>query len=291
MKRVAVGIAILVAFVMLLPLALTISTSFKGRTEALGAPLRVIPFNPTLDNYRQIVNYRPFLQETNHDAVYAERFDYPMGRWFLNSVVIAAAGAATTTISGLMMAFGLSKYRFRLRRVVIGLVVLSIVVPGQVVFVQKFILCRTIGLYNTLFAVIVPNAVSAGSIWFLVQYMKAIPQDFLDMGRLDGLGAFGLLRRVIAPLCMPAVGALLAMYLVGTWNNYLWPLVVLRKPTLYTLILGVREVIVYDVLISTVQNPGLGFAGATLGMAPGLILFLFFQRYMVTGLFHKAGGK
>lgn len=290
MKKLAVAIALLLAILMLAPLALTVSASFKGRAEGIGAPLRVIPRRPTLDNYRQLFNYVPVV--STMDRVDARRYNYPIGRWFLNTVIIAVFGAVTTVGSGLLVAFGIAKYRFRGREIVTALIVLSIIVPGQVVFVQRFIVSRWLGLYNNLWAAIVPGAVSSGTVWFLVQYMKSIPDDFLNMGRLDGLGAMGLLRYVVAPLCAPAIAALMAMYLVGVWNDYLWPLVVLRKPDLYTLALGVREVIVQDTIMNnTEQNPGLGFAGAVLAMAPGLVLFLVWGRYFIDGMFAKAGGK
>ena len=101
-----------------------------------------------------------------------------------------------------------------------------------------------------------------------------------------------MLRRVITPMCMPAVAALMAMYLVGAWGDYLWPLVVLRKPELYTIALGVRELVVRDMLSNYGEaKGGVMFAGATIAMAPGLVLFVAFQRYFTDGLFAKGSSK
>lgn len=287
MKQISIAVALILGVVMLIPIALTIGNSFKGQVESKYAPLRIIPRSPTLDNYRQIFGSKPIGPPATNPFL----FKYSIGRWFINSTVIAVIGAISSTAVALCMAFGVSKYRFRGRTVVMALIVLSLVIPAQVVFVQRFVLVRTIGLYNSLIAVILPGIVSVGSIWFLVQYMKSIPDDFLDMGRLDGLGAYGLLYRVVAPLCMPAVAALMAMYLVGIWGDYLWPLVILRKPALFTIALGVREVIVRDVLGNLDFNPGLMFAGATIAMAPGLVLFIAFQKYFTEGLFAKGSGR
>lgn len=287
MKKVAIALTLVLAVLMMLPILFTISSSFKGDAEASFAPLRVIPYAPTFESYLRILGYRSIGTEATNPFL----FKYSVGRWFLNTAMIAVAGAVSSVAVGVCMAFAISKYKFRLKTLVTALIVLSLLIPGQVVFVQRFVLVRTIGLYNSLLAVIVPGIVSASTIWFLSKYMDTIPEDFLDMGRLDGLGAYGLLLRVIAPLCSPAIAALMAMSLVAVWGDYLWPLVVLRKPELYTIALGIREIVVQDSLMNMSFNPALMFAGATMAMVPGIVLFLAFQKYFITGMFAKAGGK
>lgn len=267
MRVIASTIVLALAVLMLLPLTMTVTASLKGRAENIGAPLRIIPHNPTLSNYAALTKFQ-------------------IGRWYLNSAIIAFTGAAINVATGLTVAFGLSKFRFRGRRLVALAILLSIILPGQVVFVQRFMVVRFSGLFDTLWAVILPGAVGGATIWFLMQYMKGIPDDYIDMGRIDGLRQYGLMRWVIAPLCTPAIAALLAMNLVGVWGDYLWPLVMLHSPEHFTLPLGVNEVIARDGAIHTLEaNPGLGFAGAVLAMAPGIILFVALQRYFVDGLF------
>ena len=133
---------------------------------------------------------------------------------------------------------------------------------------------------------------AGGSVWFLIKFMSAIPNDLVAMGRLDGLGPFGMLRHVIVPMTVPALTALGAMGVVGAWQSYLWPLLLLRREELMVLPVGVREVIWYQVLQNTQinVNVGIAFAGAVIATLPGLILFLLTQKYFISGLFAKSTG-
>ena len=260
------------AFVSLIPLGMLFTGSLKGLWEFRGAPSRVFPRSPTLENYRILL-------------------DYPIGRWFLNSAIIALVGTALGMAIAVTVAFGVAKYKFRGVSLVLGAIVLSIIMPGYATTIPSYVVMRGMGLFNSLWAVIIPSLFDAGAVWFLIKYMRAIPDDLLGMGKIDGLGPLGLLWHVIVPMATPAIAALSSMRLVASWQNYLWPLIMLRKKELLTLPVAVREVIFLESIVNKDWgNPGIGLAGAVIVTVPGIVLFLFTQKYFVKGLFAKTGG-
>ena len=272
MKWVAISLVLIFAVITLIPLGMMVTGSLKGLYEYQGAANRVLPRTPTLENYAALLKY-------------------PTLRWFGNSAFIAVVGTVLAMGVSISVAFGVAKYKFRGAAVVLAAIVLTIVMPGYATTIPSYIIARGIGLYNSLWAIIIPGLFDAGAVWFLVKFMRAIPDDLLGMGKLDGLGPFGLLWHVIVPMATPAIAALSSMRLVASWQNYLWPMIMLRKRELLTLPVGVKEVIFTESLFhDNWPNPGIGLAGAVLVTVPGIVLFLFTQKYFVKGLFAKTGG-
>ena len=270
-KWIAIGLVLLFATVTLIPLGMMFTGSLKGLYEYQGAASRVLPRTPTLENYAALLNY-------------------PTLRWFGNSAFIAVVGTVMAMSLSVSVAFGVAKYSFRGSSLILGAIVLSIVMPAYATTIPSYIIARGIGLYNSLWAVIIPSLFDAGAVWFLIKFMRAIPNDLVGMGKLDGLGPFGLLWHVIVPMATPAIAALSSMRLVASWQNYLWPMIMLRKRELLTLPVGVREVIFLESFHhDNWPNPGIGLAGAVVVTIPGIILFLLTQKYFVKGLFNKAG--
>ena len=277
MKHIPMILVLLLACIVLTPFVIMVGGSLMSYEEGIGAGLRIIPRKPTL---------RP----------YAELMQFSVIRWTANTLFIGLSTALINLTLALSAAFALAKYRFRAQNLVFALLVAGILIPSQLMIVPSFLITRFFGLYNTIWGAIIPRAIDAGAIWLLTKYLRAVPDSIIDMGRIDGLGALGLLRRIIAPLAQPALIALLSIRMVTIWADYLWPLIILRKEELMTLALGVREVI-YVFFINQrtetfgVPYMGITLAGAVLATIPGIILFLFVQRYFVDGLFAKTGGK
>jgi arabinosaccharide transport system permease protein len=137
----------------------------------------------------------------------------------------------------------------------------------------------TLKLINTYAGVIIPFVVAPMPIFFFRQYASGMPKDFLDAGRMDGCSEYGIFFRIMMPLMAPAFGAMAILQAMGSWNNFLWPLIVLRTNEMLTLPIGLSTLLTpygnnYDILI----------AGSVLAILPILILFVFFQRYFVSGL-------
>jgi multiple sugar transport system permease protein len=278
MKKALIALILAGALLLLLPFGLMVSGSLMGAIEGQSRGNRFIPHTPTFEAYTAILSH-------------------PVPRWFANTLFIGVTTQGAGVCVALGAAFAISKYEFRWKNGIFGLILLGLLIPGQLMIVPMFLVVRSFGLYNTIWAAIVPRIVAVSMIWFLVKYLRALPDSVIDAGRIDGLGGVGLLWHVVAPLTVPAVIALVSIGMVGVWADYLWPLIVLRKEELMTLALGVREVVyVQSTLFDRVSYGGTGYmgvslAGAVIASVPGFVLFLTVQKYFVTGLFAKTGGK
>jgi len=273
MRRVVIGLAILLAAVMMIPMAMTVTNSFKDRYEHAAAPARLLPSVPTVEAYRSL-------------------FAYPVVRWIGNTVFIIVVSTAIGTVCVVAASMALARYQFRGRRVVFIAIMAALLIPGQIMFIPSFLMVIWYGLYNSPWGVILPGAFSIGVMWFMVKFMEGIPEDLFAMGRLDGLGALGLLRHVTVPMSGPVIAAYIAQRVVGGWVEFLAPLMVLRRRELYTLAVGLQEAIVMDLLIRKdeyMPNLSISFAGAVIVMVPAIIGFMATQRFFVEGLFAKGG--
>lgn len=279
MKHVAIGLVCLFGLILLIPLLMMVSGSFMGQEEAPAASSRVIPRHPTFENYVTL-------------------FEYPMLRWFGNSAFIAVGGVSLALMVATITAFGVAKFRFRGRELVLAAIVLNILTPALILTIPRFIIIRRLGLYDTYAAMIFPMVFAPASVWFMIKYMKVIPDDLINMGRLDGLGPFGLLWHVIVPMAKTGIAALGALGIVSSWQEYLWPLLVLKSPEKLVLPVGVREVMFMQWIKDMSRAGGLGLtanhsillAGAVIATVPAVILFLFTQKYFIGGLFARSTG-
>ena len=271
MKTIARATVILLAAVMLIPMALTVTNSFKNRYEHYG-PARFLPRSFTLEGYAQL-------------------FAYPVARWTANTLLIIAGGTAIGVVVTVAAGMAVARYQFRGRRVVFWGVILSTIIPMQALIIPSFLVVRAYGLFNTLWALILPGALSLPVLWFMVRYMEQIPEDLYSMGRIDGLGVAGLLVHVTVPMAAPVIAAFIAQRAVSGWADFLGPLIMLRREELYTLVVGINEVVVREAETRPGEdmNPSIRFAGAALIMAPAVALFLATQRYFADGMFAKGG--
>lgn len=278
MKHVAIGLVCLFGLILLVPLLMMVSGSLIGQDEVTRN--QAIPKRPTFENYVEI-------------------FKYPIVRWFCNSAFIAMGGTALSLVVAVAAAFGVAKFKFRGRGLVLAAIALSILAPVLILTIPRFVIIRRLGLYDTFAAVILPMLFSASAVWFLIKFMKVIPDDLINMGRLDGLGPFGLLWHVIVPMAKSALAALGALSVVAAWTEYLWPLLVLQSPQKMVLPVGVREVMfirwIQDVSTSAgafgvIRNPSILLAGAVIATVPSVAVFLFAQKYFIGGLFSKSTG-
>ena len=272
MRYVAIGLVCILGLILAVPLVMMFSGSLIPIEENIGAPNRVFPRNPTLENFGKLRGW-------------------PIGLWFFNSSFTALMKVGGAMVVTTMAAFGISKFQFRGRSVVMATIVVSFVFSGFGTTMPKYLVCRSLGLFDSYAALIVPSLGSAMWVWFLVKFMRSIPNDLIAMGRLDGLGPFGLLRHVILPMSAPPLAGLAGLAIVGSWQGYLWPLIITRSKYLTVLPVGIREVVWLDQLVRLDKgNPGITLAGAVIVTIPGIILFLVSQRYLVNGLFAKSTG-
>ncbi|GAA0931853.1 carbohydrate ABC transporter permease [Pseudonocardia zijingensis] len=215
-------------------------------------------------------------------ANFAEAFEsQPVGRWILNSVVIAGIGTAITVIVALMAGYAFAKFSFRGRGVLFGAFLVTIVVPAQVTLVPSFLVVVDLRLVDTIWAVILPRAGDAIAVFIARQFMLKIPDALLEAARIDGAGELTIFRRIVLPMSGPLVGVLVILAFMGKWNDFLWPLVTLQGTENLTL----------PVALSSMQSSGIFdnpwgpiMAIAFLSLLPLLVVFLVFQRTFVQGI-------
>ncbi len=203
----------------------------------------------------------------------------PYNQYFINSVFIATASTLLTLFFCSLGGFAFAKYQFKGKKVLFGILLASMMIPFQVLLVPLFGLMYNIGWLNSYKAIIIPFSVGAFGVFLMRQFIITIPSELIDAARIDGCSEFGIYYRIILPIIKPALGALTIYSFLGSWNGYLWPLIVLRDEQKYTLPIGLAN------LIGTYrQEYGMLMAGTLLSLLPIVILFLAMQREFVQGI-------
>ncbi|MBE1592115.1 carbohydrate ABC transporter permease [Nonomuraea angiospora] len=254
------GFLALAALVTLFPLIWTIIGSFKPGIEVL-LPT-IFPRDPTLENYANLLGGQDFY------------------RYFFNSVVIALCSIAGNVLLCSMVGYALAKLDFPGKRLVLAAVLITIMVPGVVMFVPLFITVNGLGLANNYGGMIVPFLVGAGGVFLLRQFLLDIPDELLEAARIDGAGEFRIFFRIVLPLCGPALATIGILTFMSSWNNLLWPLVVAQSKDLYTLPVALAFLSQGD---GTINYGGM-LAGSVLTIMPIVLVFLFLQRYFISGI-------
>lgn len=203
--------------------------------------------------------------------------------WFKNSLILTVLQAGLSLILSSFVGYGLGVYRFKGRNLIFIVVLAVMLVPLQILILPLYKLMAALGIMNNYLGVLAPFVVSPFAIFFFRQYSLGIPKDYLDAGRIDGLGEFGIFFRLTAPLMAPAFGAMAILMSQQAWNSFLWPLIVMRTGNMFPLTIGLNSLLTpygnnYDMLI----------AGSCAASVPIIILFFFFQRFFISGL--SAGG-
>jgi multiple sugar transport system permease protein len=246
----------------LLPFAWMLLGSFKTQGELLRRPVTWWPEDPTL------ANYSAWFTELN------------IGQFFTNSLVVALFTVLGNLVFCSMVGYALAKMSFPGKRVLFALVMVTLMVPGVVTFVPLFVMVSQLGLVNTYPGLILPFLVSPLGVFLMRQFMMGIPDSLLEAARIDGAGELRTFARIVMPLCGPPLATLGILTFLGSWNNFLWPLVAAQSEEKYTLPVALA-------LFSTGQNAtdyGLLLAGAVLVIAPIVVLFIALQRYFVQGV-------
>ena len=203
----------------------------------------------------------------------------PYNRYFINSVFIATASTLLTLFFCSLGGYAFAKYRFRGQKILFGILLASMMVPFQVLLVPLFGLMYDIGWLNSYKAIIIPFSVGAFGVFLMRQFIVTIPSELLDAARIDGCSEFGIYYRIVLPIIKPALGALTIYSFLGSWNGYLWPLIILRDEAKYTLPIGLANLVgIYR------QDYGMLMAGTLLSLMPIVILFLAMQREFVQGI-------
>jgi len=251
------GFAVIVAF----PLVWMVAASFMQDGEANAAPPPLVPQSPSLLQYRALF----------------ERLS--LGKYFLNSLVLACVVTLLSLICNSLAGYAFAKLRFRGRDRLFGGLLATLAVPAQVGMLPLFLLLRSVGLVNSIWGVILPSAASVFGIFLVRQYARAIPDELLDAARVDGASELRVWWSVVLPSCRPILVTLALFTFMATWNDFLWPLIVFTGESHFTL-----PVALANLSGEHVQDTELMMAGAVLSVLPVLVLFLALQRQYIEGI-------
>jgi putative chitobiose transport system permease protein len=253
------ALLLLVAVLLLLPLLWLVSTSLKGPAEDIfTSPPALLPSQPSLEAYGRLFAANP------------------MGTYLLNSTIVSALAVLANLLFCSLAAYPLARMRFRGRGLVLALVVATILIPFQVVMIPLYLLMVQIGLRNSLWALIVPQAATAFGIFLLRQSFLAVPVELEEAARIDGCTPIGEWWNVMLPAARADLITLAMFVFIGTWSDFLWPLIILDDPNLYTLPLGLQQL-----ASSFSLDWRLVAAGSVVSILPVLLLFVLLQRYIL----------
>jgi alpha-1,4-digalacturonate transport system permease protein len=234
----------------------------------------------TIDEREPVQSVR--LATSNYTELF-ERFTFL--RYFWNSTFITLMSTAIMLLVNSMAAFALSKYHFRGRTTVLLLVISTLMIPQTVVLVPLFLIVTELGMFNSLWGVIIPGAATPTGVFLLRQYMLTIPDEILDAARMDKASEWKIYWRIVLPLSAPAIAVLAILAIMWRWNDFLWPLIVLTQSENFTLQLALNS---FQGELLTDWSSLLAMTVLTL--LPIACVFMFLQRYIATGI-ASTGGK
>jgi alpha-1,4-digalacturonate transport system permease protein len=200
-------------------------------------------------------------------------------RYFWNSIFVTVVATLLTLLTNAMAAFALSKYKFRGRDAIVLIIVATLLIPPTVILVPLFITVQGLGMFNSLWGVIIPAVATPTGVFLLRQYMLTIPDELLEAARMDGASEWKIFWRIMLPLSLPALAVLAILSVIWRWNDFMWPLIVLTQSEVFTLQLG----------LSTFKgelNDNMHYllAMTVLTLLPVTLVFVFLQKHITTGI-------
>ena len=254
-------LAALVALVTITPLIWMVSVSLMARGEAAHFPPPLWPASPTLENYRELFG------------------SFGVGRFLFNSILISTLATGLALLFTIPAGYAFAKLRFKGRDATFRLLVAALVVPGQIGMLPLFLELKAMGLVNSYGGALVPWLAGIFGIFLVRQYCLSIPDEMLEAARIDGASEGQILRRIVLPILTPIIVTLALYVFLSSWNDFMWPLIILADQDLYTL-----PVALAANSRQNVQDYEIMMAGAVVTTLPVLILFLALQRYYLSGL-------
>ncbi|MFZ7088850.1 carbohydrate ABC transporter permease [Curtobacterium sp. RRHDQ10] len=255
--------AVVVSIVMAFPLYWMLLTAFSTRADLYAPGLHLWPQHITIQNF-----VRPFSE-------------FPIWRWFANSLVISVVVTIITVVCNLLAGYAFAKLPFRGRNALFLVLLSTLMIPPQAIIVPQFLISIGLHLYGGIWAVILPESAAIFGVFLARQFFIAVPDELIEAARIDGAGQFRVFFSVVLPLCRPLLAVLVLLTFMGEWNAFGWPLVALSgNQDLFTVPIGI---------VGTLQGQYTSDYGAIMAVnllmiVPIVALFLAFQRYFVEGL-------
>ncbi len=243
------------------PMLWMVAASLMPAGEANAYPPRLLPSTPTLEHYRTLFT----------------RLD--LGRNLINSAVIALTVTVLSLLINSLAGYALAKLRFRHRERVFRTLSAGLLLPVQISMLPLFLLFKELGLINSYWGVVIPSMASIFGIFLIRQYALAVPDELLDAARMDGASEWRIYWSIVLPVIRPILVTLAIFTFMGTWNDFMWPLIVLSDDAKYTL-----PVALANLSGEHVQDTELMMAGSVLTVLPVLVVFIVLQRSYIEGI-------
>ncbi len=260
-KIVLIAVSAILALLTASPLVWMVLASVMPAGQASSFPIRLLPDPVTFDHYAALI-----------DRLH-------IGRYFLNSLIVSTSITLISLFVNSLAGYAFAKFRFGGRDRLFRMLLAALVIPAQVTMLPLFLMLNAMGLVNTYLGVIVPGIASIFGIFVIRQFALSIPDSLIEAARIDGAGDFRIYATIILPLCKPILVTLAIFTFMGTWNDFLWPLIVMTDDTMYTL-----PVALASLAGEHVQDTELMMAGSVITVLPVLILFMALQRYYIQGI-------
>jgi ABC-type glycerol-3-phosphate transport system permease component len=263
------GFLCLFAVLYLFPYVWMVAMSFKPDAEVFSG--HIFPTAPTWEQYQRL-----FFGYKFKDLVLI----VPFLTYYKNTVFVTVVSLFLVLLTDALAAYGFAKFNFRGKNLLFWLMIGTMLLPLYTTLIPTFWLFSKLGLINTFHALIWPSVVDAYGIFLLRQYMETIPNELIDAAKVDGAGPFRIFWQIVIPLSRPILGTLAVFRFLFVWNDYLWPLVVLRKPEMFTLGIGIASMQLRQGMVVW----GSQMAASVLATLPVIILVLVMQRQFLRGL-------
>ena len=250
---------VVVVFLLLMPIVFAISNSFKTMQEAFNTVFQVIPLHPTLENYRHVFDKLPFVKIT------------------LNTFLIASTVTIFKTITGLLAAYAFVYFRFKGKGFLYFIMLSTLFIPFTVTMIPNYLLISKIGLRDRIWGVALPQLADVLGIFLLRQAMRGIPLALIEAARMENIRHMKIMRDIVIPLVRPSIISTGIILFINSWNEYVWPVLILKSKENYTLSLALQMYISAE----GGTEFTIAMAVSVLTMLIPLVLYIIFQRYII----------
>ncbi len=255
------ALAIFIALITLVPFVWMVSASFMQQGGANQFPPRLIPESFSLEHYLRLF------------------VSMNIVRYFLNSLILSFSITALSLLVNSMAGFAFAKFYFPGKEGLFKVLLAAMIIPAQVTMLPLFLMMNQLGLINSYLGVIIPGMASIFGIFLIRQYITSLPDSLIEAARLDGASDFQIYWRIVLPLAKPILVTLGLFTFMGTWNDFMWPLIIMTRENMYTL-----PVAMANLSGEHAQDTELMMAGAVITVMPVIIVFLALQRFYIEGI-------
>lgn len=257
-------IAVVITVTFAFPLYFMVVSSFKLDQQVLSNRIELLP-----SDFQGLINFQRAFEVV------------PLARFFFNSAFMASVDVVVTVFFSALAGYGFAKFNFRGRRLLFGFILVIMAIPFQILLVPLFIQVRGFGWDDTYAGLIIPGIMNAFGVFMMRQFAYSIPDELLDAARIDGAGEFRIFWKIVFPLLASGSASLAIIIFLWSWNNFLWPLIIIKDQNLAPIQVGITA---FTQTHSSEPQWAVAMAVSTLATLPVAVLFVFFQRYFVEGM-------